>query len=252
MSHKKPPSFELRNGTANTLVFIVQTTDLATLRAELAQRYDALPGFFANEAVAIDLRRLENEPVQVAGLSALLRDFCLRPIGMVLTPQQREWAGDALPCIELLERRDPGANAGGTPARDAEPAIALAEPPPSPDRERIIQTPTTTRVIDKPLRSGQQIYASGDLVVLAQVSFGAELIAAGSIHIYAPLYGRALAGVHGDQGARIFCTRFEPELIAIAGVYRTAENPLPGEVLGKPGQVRLENEKLIIEPLQLN
>lgn len=129
----------------------------------------------------------------------------------------------------------------------AEAAAAAPEPAQATPAASVGQT----LVIDKPLRSGQQIYAKGDLVVLAPISNGAEVIAEGNIHIYAPLRGRALAGVHGNHDARIFCTCLEPELISIAGIYRTTENPLPADVLGKPVQIRLEEEKLMIEPLRL-
>jgi septum site-determining protein MinC len=112
-------------------------------------------------------------------------------------------------------------------------------------------SPEPTLVIDRPLRSGQRIYAKGDLVVLGMVSNGAEVIAEGNIHIYAPLRGRALAGVHGNHDARIFCTSLEAELISIAGIYRTAEVPLAEEVKGKPAQIRLDEERLLIEPLRL-
>ncbi|TAM08278.1 MAG: septum site-determining protein MinC, partial [Paraburkholderia sp.] len=108
-----------------------------------------------------------------------------------------------------------------------------------------------TLVIDRPLRSGQRIYAKGDVVVLGLVSNGAEVIAEGNIHIYAPLRGRALAGVHGNHDARIFCTCLEAELISIAGIYRTTEVPLSADVAGKPVQIRLDQEKLLIEPLRL-
>ena len=107
-----------------------------------------------------------------------------------------------------------------------------------------------TVVVDKPLRSGQQVYARGaDLVVMAVVSFGAEVIADGNIHVYAPLRGRAMAGARGNTEARIFSTCLEPQLVSIAGIYRTTETALPDNVAGKPAQVRLEGEKLIIEPL---
>jgi len=107
-----------------------------------------------------------------------------------------------------------------------------------------------TLVIDKPVRSGQQIYArGGDLVVLAIVNFGAEVIADGSIHVYAPLRGRAMAGARGDATARIYTTCLEPQLVSIAGMYRTTDNELPENVRGKAAQVRLEGEKLIFEPL---
>ena len=107
-------------------------------------------------------------------------------------------------------------------------------------------------MIDRPLRSGQQVYArGGDLVVLAVVNFGAEVIADGHIHVYAPLRGRAIAGARGNTAARIFSTCMEPQLVAIAGTYRTAETPLPDDVLGKPAQVRLDGETLVVEPLEL-
>jgi septum site-determining protein MinC len=113
----------------------------------------------------------------------------------------------------------------------------------------------TTMVIDRPIRSGQKIYARGaDLVVLAMVNQGAEVVADGNIHVYAPLRGKAMAGARGNASARIFSLCLEPELISIAGVYRTSENPLPADVAGKPAQVRLSSEggqdRLLIEALK--
>ena len=111
-----------------------------------------------------------------------------------------------------------------------------------------------TLVIDRPLRSGQQVYARGrDLVMLAAVNPGAEVIADGHIHVYAPLRGRAIAGACGDHSARIFAQSMEAELIAIAGIYRTSETPLPPQVLAQPALVRLhvgeQGEQLLIDPI---
>ena len=118
-------------------------------------------------------------------------------------------------------------------------------------REVPVAAPATL-VVDKPLRSGQRVYAKGaDLVVLALVSFGAEVIADGNIHVYAPLRGRAIAGAKGNVDARIFTTCMEPQLVSIAGVYRTTETELPADVLGKPAQVRLDGERLVVEALKL-
>jgi septum site-determining protein MinC len=109
-------------------------------------------------------------------------------------------------------------------------------------------------VVDKPLRSGQKIYARGaDLVLLAMVNQGAEVVADGNIHVYAPLRGRAMAGASGNVHARIFSTCLEPELVSIAGIYRTGEKPLADDVRGKAAQVRLSNDgqdKLLIEALK--
>ncbi len=122
-------------------------------------------------------------------------------------------------------------------------------------REVVREVPgPATLVIDKPLRSGQKIYARGaDLVVLAMVNMGAEVVADGNIHVYAPLRGKAMAGASGNTQARIFSLCLEPELISIAGVYRTSENPLPQDIQGLPAQVRLSTdgqEKLIFEALK--
>ncbi|MCA8379806.1 MULTISPECIES: septum site-determining protein MinC [Burkholderia cepacia complex] len=260
MSLKKSPFFELRSGSVDTLLFTVKTTDLDALRAELVKRFEATPEFFADDVVAIDVRRLaDGERVALADIRQMLNDVRMRPVGVVALATQG-WAGEAgLPLLEARDRRAPAAK----PADEAEPAAVLAvetaaapaaaavPEQPSEPAPTLVQAGGQTLVIDRPLRSGQQIYAKGDLVVLAPVSHGAEIIAEGNIHIYAPLRGRALAGVHGNHDARIFCTCLEPELISIAGIYRTTENPLPADVLGKSVQIRLEEEKLMIEPLRL-
>ncbi|MBI0326046.1 septum site-determining protein MinC [Burkholderia plantarii] len=275
MSLKKSPFFELRSGSVDTLLFVVKTVDLDALRAELVKRFEATPEFFADDVVAIDVRRLvEGEQVSLAALRALLDDVRMRPIGVVAQAEQHGWAAEGgLPLLEARDRRAPAGKAAHETASDASgdaPAEAGGETPdaaasaaataaaasdvaaaasavPAPPAS----APPQTLVIDRPLRSGQQVYAKGDLVVLAPVSNGAEVIAEGNIHIYAPLRGRALAGVHGNHEARIFCTCLEPELISIAGIYRTTENPLPADVRGKSVQIRLEDEKLMIEPLRL-
>jgi septum site-determining protein MinC len=288
MSPKKSPFFELRSGTVDTLLFVVKTTDLDAMRAELTRRFEATPEFFANDVVAIDVRRLAaNERVSLADIAQLLDSVRMRPVGVVANAQQGWAAESALPLLEARDRRGASgksadeegagaaanaANATNAPDASAEtstakaaaasdaPAQASLLPPDTPTSNADaalaaepvrLATSSQTMVVDKPLRSGQRIYAKGDLVVLGLVSNGAEVIAEGNIHIYAPLRGRALAGVQGNHDARIFCTCLEPELISIAGIYRTTENPLPSDVLGKPVQIWLEEEKLMIEPLRL-
>ncbi|WP_222937681.1 septum site-determining protein MinC [Spartinivicinus ruber] len=103
-----------------------------------------------------------------------------------------------------------------------------------------------TKLVTHPVRSGQQLLApAGDLIVIAPVSAGAELLAAGNIHVYGPLRGRALAGINGNREARIFCQRFEPELIAIAGSYQV-DSGIPRDKWQQPVHVVLSNEELQI------
>ena len=111
--------------------------------------------------------------------------------------------------------------------------------------------PLPPMIIDRPLRSGQQIYARDcDLIVLALVSHGAEVIADGHIHVYAPLRGRALAGAQGNTGARIFSTSMDAQLLAIAGVYCTTDVALPAEVIGRAAMVRLVGGSLQVDALE--
>ena len=256
MSLKKSPFFELRSGSVDTLLFVVKTTDLDALASELTRRFEATPEFFAGDVVAIDLRRLaQDERVPLADIAQLLERVRMHPVGVVAEAAQHAWAANTgLPLLEARDRRAPASKGPGEESGTEAPQPTQAELPIAPPQPEPAARPAATSqtlVIDRPLRSGQQIYAKGDLVVLGLVSYGAEVIAEGNIHVYAPLRGRALAGVHGNHDARIFCTCLEPELISIAGIYRTTENPLPADVLGKSVQIRLEQEKLMIEPLRL-
>ncbi|MCP3706487.1 septum site-determining protein MinC [Paraburkholderia sp. CNPSo 3274] len=292
MSPRKSPYFELKSGSVDTLLFVVKTTELDAMRAELTRRFETTPEFFANDTVAIDVRRLaDGEQVALGDIARLLESVRMRPVGVVAQPEQHGWAAAAgLPFLEARDRRGAGAKpAAEEGASDGEAsnasAIASAAAPAAPQataaQPELFTADTDpaaaeasaaatvnaaaaldagasgargaepTLVIDRPLRSGQRIYAKGDVVVLGLVSNGAEVIAEGNIHIYAPLRGRALAGVHGNHEARIFCTSLEAELISIAGIYRTTEVPLADDVRGKPAQIRLEEEKLLIEPLRL-
>ncbi|WP_102223815.1 septum site-determining protein MinC [Acidimangrovimonas sediminis] len=118
------------------------------------------------------------------------------------------------------------------------------------DGTRTVEAPPKPgKIITSPVRSGQTIIADkGDLVVVAPVSSGAELVAAGNIHIYGRMRGRAMAGAYGDENARIFCQSLEAELLAVAGLYRTSDS-LEDALLGKAVQAFLKDDRLAIEAL---
>lgn len=278
MSQKKSPRFELRSGNVDALLLALNTADTDALRDDLLSRFESTPDFFSDDVVALDLRRLDSDgAVALDRVIDTLSTLNARAIGVVARADQRGWAGGfGLPLLDSQSRRGgrndaakDKADAGTTsPEAAVEPAAteanaetgtgtgtngAASEIAEIMAAANAVAAPRAipTLLIDKPLRSGQQIYAQGDVVILDLVSYGAEVIAEGNIHIYAPLRGRALAGVKGNHDARIFCTCLEPELISIAGIYRTAEQTLPADVLGKSAQVRLADEKLILEPLRM-
>ena len=258
MSRSKATLFELRSGAIDAVHLVVKTPDFAALTEALQQRFDATPEFFSGEAVAIDLRRLADDAnLPLDELTALLRRFNMRPFGVVAQAAQQAWAAtSALPLLDSRDTRKPGgAEAAPNATASAAPPAESADTTGPPAAATVANTPASVTLpavfIDRPLRSGQRIYSPGDLIVQGVVSHGAEVMAEGHVHIYGALRGRALAGARGNTAARIFCTSFEPELVAIAGIYRTAEQDLPAGVRGQPTTVRLQGEQLLIEPLAL-
>jgi len=246
-------SFDLKSASLPVVAVLLKTTDAAQFAADLAERVADAPGFFDNDPALIDLApvRESEDTIDFASIVAELRRHSTLPVAV---------RGGSPAQMEAARAAGLAAAPDAPPARAEAPAPVqevvrevIREVEVEVVREVPVQVPMPgpgTVVVDKPLRSGQQVYARGaDLVVMAVVSFGAEVIADGNIHVYAPLRGRAIAGARGNTEARIFSTCLEPQLVSIAGIYRTTETELPADVRGKPAQVRLEGEKLLIEPL---
>lgn len=228
--------FELKGSLFTLTVLHLRETDLAAIERALLDKIAQAPAFFANTPVVVDLDALADPAAQpdFASLARVLRERGLIPVGVRHgSPGQLAAAVAAglpvLPESRPAPRRDAAAETGPGEARPAEPV-------------------PHNRVVVQPVRSGQQIYAAdGDLTLLGPVSAGAEVLADGSIHVYGPLRGRALAGAKGNVEARIFCLGLEAELVSVAGRYRVLEKN--GEGWGKSVQIYLSGEHLIIEPL---
>ncbi|OOV07124.1 septum site-determining protein MinC [Rhodoferax fermentans] len=247
-------SFEIKSAQLPLMSLVTKTPDLQTVAAELLKRYGPASDnadFFDQDAVVIDCAKHQVE-VDKQGLSALitsLQSCRLKPVAFRGHPSNNNEAAVALGLVIATPEV-----ARSKPAADAKKVVAA---PTEVVREVVREVPVAgpgTLVIDKPVRSGQKVYARGaDLVVLAMVNQGGEIVADGHIHVYAPLRGKAMAGASGNVNARIFSTCLEPELISIAGVYRTSENPLAPDIQGKAAQVRLSDdgqEKLLFESLK--
>lgn len=269
-----PDTFEIKSATLPLVALVLKSADLAALARDLESRFGDIPDFFDRDAMVIDLSRLESgapegEPptVDFPALLELLKKYRLAPVAVRGASAEQAAAALAAGLFAAPDARVGSAAPGGFNAEAAaQAAVAAAAQAaveagliPAPDaRLGIAAQPaaaTGALVIDKPLRSGQQVYARGrDLVMLAMVNAGAEVIADGHIHVYAPLRGRAIAGARGNADARIFALSMESELVSIAGLYRTGETPLLAAVWCKPTQVRLvsdsEGNRLLFDPLK--
>jgi len=244
-----PDTFEIKSATLPLVALVLKSADLDALARELEARFGDIPDFFDHDALVVDLSRLESEAqggehqaVDFPALLELLWKYRLAPVAV-------HGARNELAAVAKA--------AGLFPAPDARIGTAAAREANAEVVQKVVEPEAATGalVIDKPLRSGQQVYARGrDLVMLAMVNPGAEVIADGHIHVYAPLRGRAIAGARGNVDARIFTLGMEPELISIAGLYRTGETPQLAAIRGKPTQVRLvsdaEGNRLVFDPLK--
>lgn len=239
--------FDFKSATLPLVALLIKTTDAAALVADLTRRLSDTPDFFSNDPLVIDLSAVRDSEASLdfPALIALLRRHRVLPVAVRGGNPAQTAAAVAAGLIDVPEVV--------LSQRHETPQVEVHEVVREVVREVKVEVPVAgpgTVVIDKPLRSGQQVYARGaDIVVLALVSNGAEVIADGNVHVYAPLRGKAIAGARGNTEARIFSTCLEPELVSIAGIYRTTEVALPPEVAGKAAQIRLVGEKLLIEAL---
>ena len=255
---KSPSSLpiEIKISTVVAISTILHSADPIAIDAALKQMTGGVSDFFEDEFAVIDIAGIAEEAGRIdwESLVALLRKYRLNAVAVRGAPAALH---EVIRAHDLfLDDGSSGLQAGANreremPAAAAAPAEAPAPAPaPAPVPAPAPAAPVQAMIVDTPVRAGQRIYARGtDLIVTAVVNNGAELIADGSIHVYAPLHGRALAGASGNAGARIFALQLQPELVSIAGVYRTFDEGFPAEVARQPAQIRLVGDRIDISSL---
>lgn len=253
---------EFKGGMYTFMSLKLHTSDMDIIDEQLANKVQQAPAFFNNTPVVIDLTVLEQVPdveFDTAALLECVKRHKLVPIVASISNKSSPLAlSIAIPLIEGSTRDSPAQTSPEAHTEEVQNSAvastsgndgdASSEPDLEVPREveYVIKAPL---LIDKPVRSGQQIYARDtDLIIMGPVGPGAEIIADNNIHIYGPLRGRALCGVSGNTSTRIFCSSLEAELVSVAGNFRMLET-IPEELRGKPAQIWLDNDKLSIEPL---
>jgi len=243
---QEEPAFKIKTGNVSVLQLHLLSTDLTRFKKELVVRLAQTPDFFASRPIVLELSGITGS------------DCCPDFAELVRFMQGHGMCAAGVIGGSVLQREDAiQAGLGIFPEaiiRVAKVEAALAEAVEIREVEKIavpaLTQPKPTLVIDKPVRTGQRIYAEGaSLVVLAIVNAGAELIADGDIHVYAPMRGKAIAGARGNEAARIFVNSMEAELLSIAGCFKVFEEGIPENVRSKPARVHLDGSRLLIEPL---
>ncbi|MFA5489696.1 MAG: septum site-determining protein MinC [Candidimonas sp.] len=259
---KQQPALDFKSASLYAVRVVLHSHETQALIAALDQRMHDAGSFFENEAVVVDATQVDQD-VDWETLLAALRKHNLHPVGVVAGEHNQQSAAAAGLAAVELSRPVARTQAAPAPDKDVPVVSANAARPETKQQEAAQAAPrnasaTTAApeiapaamVINRPLRSGQRIYARDtDLIVIGVVSQGAEVIADGNIHVYGPLRGKAMAGARGDAGARIFTTQLDPELLAIAGVYRVVETQLDAHQRNQPCIVSLDGDSLQITVL---
>ena len=242
-------SFDIKSGHLSTVNLIFRNVDINVIADDLSARFSDVPEFFDDDAVSIDLSALDTstaDAVDWSSLLPLLRKYRMHPVAVKGLSDAGKIIAKEVGLIIQADVPQPVTGQSKPAAQSGEGNGIVA------GIEKSI--PSSALVIDKPLRSGQRVYAKGrDLVMLAMVNAGAEVIADGHIHVYAPLRGRAIAGARGNTESRIFALQFSPELVSIAGVYKSIDGDLPNGIEGQMAQASLlvsgNDERLIYQAL---
>ncbi|SIN92024.1 septum site-determining protein MinC [Nitrosomonas cryotolerans] len=247
-----PPALEFKSGTFFVPILILFSNDLAVIEQHLQEKIRLAPEFFRNSPLIVDVRELNKQghDLNIIHLTDKLRMMGLFPTGIRGgSEQQNEQANTLFIPIDTMRSNDSAVTFGETQKQATNTSFSQPKAAAAEAAVAVSATvPPITTLITQPIRSGQRVYAAGDLVILSQVSAGAEIMAEGNIHVYNTLRGRALAGVQGNKAARIFCFDLQAELISIAGDYKTSEdlNKIRNK---KPVQIYLQDHALIIKEI---
>lgn len=257
---RKP--IEIKISTVVAVSAILYESNLAVLDAAMQEMTGGNVDFFEDEFTVIDIGSLApaHQAIDWHAITTLLKAYRLNAVAVrnatpemeadilahglsldgPVKPRVTETA--ALPAQAEIELEAPAEIAVAVA-----PAVSAA----APQAAASAQFSANAMIVDTPVRAGQRIYARGaDLIITAAVNNGAEVIADGSIHIYAPLRGRALAGASGNTEARIFTLSMEAELVSIAGMYRTFEDGFPADRKKQATQIRLVGDRIDMLPIK--
>lgn len=219
------PVFELKGSVMTVLVLHIKETDADYLYPQIEKKMGKSRAFFNSAPVLIDLSAVDEErqaALDFTLLTETLRRLGLVPVGVrgaVECQSERVLQAGLglLPAVRSERTVTPSPEIQSLPSETVE---EKNQPEPADHTPSQAAKTASTKVITLPVRSGQQVFApEGDLVILSSVNAGAEVLAAGNIHVYGALRGRAMAGIHGDTTARIFSLQCNPELVAVAGEY---------------------------------
>lgn len=233
-------AFNLKAGLNPITTLLLQTNNLDEIQRELKSKIEQAPNMFIRLPCIFDFAELEDS-IDLPSLYLVCHEFGILPIGV------KNAQTDHRELLEQLELADFGKGKSRPPRVPATVTIEdSTEEAIDTENAQVVATTTAKTTVHKfPIRSGQQLTAEGDLIIFGLVSTGAEVLAGGSIHIYGPLRGRALAGINGNSNATISCQSLEAELVAIAGEYKLFEN---SELHSNQATViQLDNGRLNIE-----
>ena len=231
-------SFQLKATRLTLTQLELYDYDYDNFNRQMSKNLKQAPHFFNQTPVVITLDKIRNtdKKVDFIELTQMCQEYGVFPIAVRGGTEEMQ--------LSALVAGLPALPNQGSSKSSNDDATDKAQESAAPKEEM-----RPSKIIHRPVRSGQQIYAQGcDLILLGPVSTGAEVLSDGNIHIYAPLRGRALAGIRGNKDTHIFCQQLEAELVSIAGHYKVSDD-LQGTHWGQSIHARLDGQHLKISGL---
>ncbi|KAF3977335.1 MAG: septum site-determining protein MinC [Methylococcales symbiont of Iophon sp. n. MRB-2018] len=238
-------ALEFKSTSFSVPILVIFNAELVQLECQIEQKIAQAPEFFKNLPILVDLQTCnhQQQKVDLSALIKYLRNKKIFPIGICGGNKKQNKLALELNIPSHTVQRNSAA------ATDASLKLNTTNIEKSNENSSSeITPPVENMLITQPIRSGQRVYAKGDLTILSHVSAGAEVMAEGNIHVYGALRGRALAGVQGNTNSRIFCSELHAELVSIDGHYKI-NGEIDKGISSNPAQVYLQNQKLIIKNL---
>ena len=253
---RKP--IEIKIATVVAVAVSLHQSELSVLETAFKEMTGNSPDFFDDEFAVIDVESIAQDKIDWQAVIALLKSSGLHAVAVRNATEEDHAVIRSLGLsIDVVSKGRPELPQSQIEVEEPK-SIAPIEVKPT-----MIEPPVTTiaptqgqavpaMLVDTPVRAGQRVYARGcDLIITAAVNNGAEVIADGSIHIYAPLRGRALAGAMGNTNARIFAQTMEAELVSIAGIYRTFDQGFPELAAQQPVQIKLTGDSIDVSSIKV-
>lgn len=226
---------DIKNGKFYCQEIVVKKIGASKLAQYLSSNQNKHPQMFSNLNLALNFKAITFENDELCRKTLNEYYDMLTNLGhkVVGTLGVKHAISKEFKIQPLIEHEDKPSILSGNPNKEKTVVETVVAPSPTiePPQSEILGT----KVIKGIVRGGTVVRADNEnVLIIGSVRHGAEIIAGGSVVVYGSLEGRVVAGLK-DNSSYVLAQNFQPDLVAINGVYITndqvTKKKLSGTVL---------------------